>query len=817
MKSTFFTCPTQIIAFSKGLIQSPFDSLFNCSFKTVRTIIETVACRMMLVLLLSLCCSLVFAQPEPCGPVPDMTSTCIQACVICDIDGYVGINDDPQSGQEPPGFCTGTAHHMQWIAFIAGSTNLTITVTPSNCDQGDGLEVGIYYSLNCNTLQLVSNCDGDIQEGQVGVFSNTVPLIIGQYYYFVMDGNMSDICQYVINVTSGTTLVPPLPDAGPIQGATSMCQFETETYSIPAIPGATAYRWTLDGNLSGNGISNEISFPQPGVYELCVEAYNVCDTADPACQIITVHPASVTEDSVGLCEGDCLVLGDTTICDPGLYILQLTNSFGCDSIVNLTVSSLSFTEMDMAVTICTTDSFQLNGTWYSLPGQYDIMLTSTSGCDSIIHLDLQSIVCEFDGQLDAVPVMCAGDFTGDLVLQVSTGAPPFTFAWQHSGDGLSGSGTVSALNTPERITNLPAGTYFVTVTDLFGNDLIVSASISEPPSLSVELTAVDYNGFNITCHGSMDGQVMAFAQGGTPPYHYTWSTGDTLTQVVNLAPQTYNLTITDFAGCETIDTITLTEPSPLNLDVSYIDPSCTGPNTGVIEVVGMPGGAPPYQYTITGGDTNSTGLFLSLPEGLYTVSCYDANGCSNSSTAVLTGSIIPHLEAGEDIEIELGYSTPLSGIVDIPDAMVEWTPSVHLSCTFCLDPVASPFVTTVYTLTGISSDGCVSMDSLTVHVRKSDAAVYVPNAFSPNDDGINDYLTVYGNRAVKQIDKLSIFSRWGDLVFEENVFMPNDALRGWDGTFHNKPVQTGVFTWIAEVRFLDDAVSRYSGDITLIR
>lgn len=118
------------------------------------------------------------------------------------------------------------------------------------------------------------------------------------------------------------------------------------------------------------------------------------------------------------------------------------------------------------------------------------------------------------------------------------------------------------------------------------------------------------------------------------------------------------MTVTDSSGCEIVDTITPTEPEPLNLDVAFIDPTCNGPNTGIVEVAGMPGGAPPYQYTITGGDTNSTGLFISLPEGLYTVWCYDANGCSISSTGVLTGSIIPHLEAGEDIEIELGYSTP---------------------------------------------------------------------------------------------------------------------------------------------------------------
>ncbi|MBK8748957.1 MAG: hypothetical protein IPM04_14300 [Saprospiraceae bacterium] len=56
------------------------------------------------------------------------------------------------------------------LLLLPSGTNLTITVTPSNCDEGDGLEVAIYYSLNCNTFQFVSNCDGDIQEGQVGSF-----------------------------------------------------------------------------------------------------------------------------------------------------------------------------------------------------------------------------------------------------------------------------------------------------------------------------------------------------------------------------------------------------------------------------------------------------------------------------------------------------------------------------------------------------------------------------------------------------------------------------------------------------------------------
>lgn len=106
---------------------------------------------------------------------------------------------------------------MQWIGFIAGSTNLTLNVKVFGCQIGAGLEVGIYKSLDCENFQLVSNCDGDIQQGETGVFKNTVPLTIGQYYYFVMDGNNGDVCQYTISVVDGTTAVAELPTSGMIR------------------------------------------------------------------------------------------------------------------------------------------------------------------------------------------------------------------------------------------------------------------------------------------------------------------------------------------------------------------------------------------------------------------------------------------------------------------------------------------------------------------------------------------------------------------------------------------------------------------------
>ena len=125
-----------------------------------------------------------------CGNPALMTPTCQEACIICDIDGFTGRNSSFLKGVAPPGFCTGTVHNIQWIAFIAGTVDLTLEVTVSNCNSGAGLEIGIYKSNDCKTFQLVSECDGDVRENTTRIFKNTVPLIVGQHYYFVIDGNM---------------------------------------------------------------------------------------------------------------------------------------------------------------------------------------------------------------------------------------------------------------------------------------------------------------------------------------------------------------------------------------------------------------------------------------------------------------------------------------------------------------------------------------------------------------------------------------------------------------------------------------------------
>jgi gliding motility-associated-like protein len=127
-----------------------------------------------------------------------------------------------------------------------------------------------------------------------------------------------------------------------------------------------------------------------------------------------------------------------------------------------------------------------------------------------------------------------------------------------------------------------------------------------------------------------------------------------------------------------------------------------------------------------------------------------------------------------------------------------------------------PDQTTIYYVTVVDSSGCFATAELMVPVDKS-RPVYVPNAFSPNNDGINDLLVLFGGKSVSQIKSFLIFSRWGESVFEFYNIPHSDFNYGWDGTYRGKILDAGVYTWFAEVEFVDGEIIMFEGDVTLIR
>ncbi len=139
----------------------------------------------------------------------------------------------------------------------------------------------------------------------------------------------------------------------------------------------------------------------------------------------------------------------------------------------------------------------------------------------------------------------------------------------------------------------------------------------------------------------------------------------------------------------------------------------------------------------------------------------------------------------------------------------QWTPAEELSCSNCPNPTVTPSATTLYTLTATDQSGCEAQAEVLVSVIQL-RSVFVPNIFTPNNDGNNDELLVIGSD-IAQLN-FSIFDRWGSKVFQTN-----DPNTGWDGTYNGNNAQTGVYAYTLQVTFNDGKEQFFKGNVTLVR
>ncbi len=757
----------------------------------------------------------IFAQPMPCTPPEMMTSTCEEACIICDINGFTGRNSSSNPGEAPPGFCTNTVHNAQWIAFMAGSMDLTLKISVSGCQTGGGLEVGIYESLDCQTFKLVSACDGDIPNNTSQNFTMT-NLTVGQYYYFVMDGNMGDKCNYTINVLAGSTNVSELTTSGNIVGNFKFCPGVPQTFEIEAPTGATQFDWKLDGISKGSGKKIDLNFLAPGVHQLCCTASNACDEAPPVCTTLVVETIEPQFFTQNLCTGECLTVSDTTICETGDYEIHRTDVAGCDSafFVSLKIFQSALTKIDL--NICDGDSIFVAGKPFFKTGNFVEIMQTTNGCDSTIQLNLQTIICEMKGKTTVQNVACFGGSTGGITFSVTDGTPPFTYVWQGIGQASGGIGNISGVNIFETIQNLPVGNYAISVADNFGNDVILLAEIGGEKPLEITGKFSDFSGFEIDCAGGNSGKIEAAATGGKPPYQYFWSNNSTKNPLENVPAGQYFLTLTDANNCtQTID-FQLDEPTPVVLEASFENPNCDSLETGKISANSATGGVGGYEFSISGNDFSPKMDFENLGAGDFELILKDKNGCTDTAFFTLVAPEIPVIELGEDQTILLGESTRLNASANVFLENILWSPPLGLSCLDCAEPEAAPVNTTIYTVQVSSKHDCTTSDSVAVRVEKK-YDVFAPNIFSPNDDGRDDFFTLFGGKAVAGIKSLNIFSRWGELVFQKNDFAASEISTGWDGTFRGKKVNPGVFSWTAEVVFLDGEILVLKGSVGIVR
>ena len=188
-------------------------------------------------------------------------------------------------------------------------------------------------------------------------------------------------------------------------------------------------------------------------------------------------------------------------------------------------------------------------------------------------------------------------------------------------------------------------------------------------------------------------------------------------------------------------------------------------------------------------------------------------------TITVTTEFISLSSEVESYELELGEELFIDVDVDgsgLPESYL-WSDPLgsSLDCYDCEDVTAFPLFDVTYNVHVTSDQGCE--DDLPISVRLiKPRYLFAPNIFSPNGDGVNDFFYLFGNENTV-INYLRIYDRWGNLVFSQEGGNLRDRSIGWDGTFNGKELQSAVFTWMAEVRYLDDFTKIETGDLTLIR
>lgn len=302
--------------------------------------------------------------------------------------------------------------------------------------------------------------------------------------------------------------------------------------------------------------------------------------------------------------------------------------------------------------------------------------------------------------------------------------------------------------------------------------------------------------------------------------NYFWNDGPTgpLRSVTPDTTTEYKVTVVHPDGCEKTDSVTVEIVPPPDSYLASGEPiTCYGADDASFSIDSVSGISPPFEYSLNGGDWEPLADYFNMKPGFYELAIRDSNNCQLDTSFVITQPDSVLVELGPDIYLEFGDSVQIQALTNILDSVqISWGQPNLLSCTDCLEPWVNTFFTTTISVELKDKNGCKGEDLLRVIVQKSDA-VYIPNAFSPNNlDNVNDFFTVYADKAVQRVKTLQVYNRWGELMFENYDFQPNKPQIGWNGRHNDRMLDPAVFTYWTEVEYVDGRTEVFTGDLVLM-
>lgn len=502
-----------------------------------------------------------------------------------------------------------------------------------------------------------------------------------------------------------------------------------------ASTGGSSYFWDFgDGNTSTSANVNHV-YTIPGVYNvmLIVSDPNACLQSDTAFMTVIVQAPPVVQIAPvnSLCPGQSVQL---SAMGGSNYSWSANPSLSATNIPNPIASP----------TVTTTYTVTVSNNCGSSTGSITVN------------------VIDFNPTNSPSDTICIGNST-----QLNAGGGA-SYNWQPV-IGLSNPTISNPMASPTQTT-----TYTVTITDANGCSATRSTTITVENQPQAN-AGPDQNiciGTSTTLSGS-GGNIYNWS----PP---TYLSNPNIPNPVCTPDQsiTYVLTTTNTCG-QDHDTV--------QINVIRVNPMASPdtticPNTTVM--LWATGGVS-YSWQpsfFINNPTNDTIIVSPLSNITYTVTVTDQFGCSE--TEQVTVSVFPtqYINLGPNVVIPFGGSVQL---LANGTGNFSWEPDTFLTCNNCPNPTASPFSSTQYFVTLTDANGCKFYDSIWVFVEGS---LYVPNTFTPNRDGLNDFFLAFGTE-IKEFEML-IFNRWG-----EQIFRSTSLQEGWDGTHRNQKCPIGVYAW----------------------
>ncbi len=286
---------------------------------------------------------------------------------------------------------------------------------------------------------------------------------------------------------------------------------------------------------------------------------------------------------------------------------------------------------------------------------------------------------------------------------------------------------------------------------------------------------------------------------------------------------TYQLRVSDDIGCEAIAMVEVTTDSlvpAMNLISQNI--SCFGQEDGSISVAEIIGGSEPYTFFFEDENVGAVRDFFNLSAGTYDLRVVDGNGCESETQVLveepeeLLVEIVPDIPS--PFVIRMGDSVQLAAVFNpgVALATIQWMQENSLVDSLSQAIQTGPLTSTTYQVAIQSSTGCVAQDAITIVVDGS-LPVFIPSAFSPNNDGNNDRFQPFSGPELQQVSFFRVFDRWGELVHAAENISPFDEALGWDGNFQGKKMRSGVYIFHFVGELLDGTTVESQGEVTLMR